>query len=594
MVISPVNAETETIRFADAGWDSIKFHNAVAGEIIKELYGIEYTEVPGSSTILLEGMHQNELDIYMEMWTDNLASYQEDLDKGLFVELGDNFSDNIQGYYVPQYVIDENPGLKHVSDLNDYAHLFKDEDDPSKGRIYGAIPGWEVDDIMHAKYLHYGLDKNYIYFRPGSDAALSAALSNAYDRKEPIVAYYWEPTWLMGMYDFVLLEDEPHNPDNYLQGESALPSVRVTIGVSNEFHDKHPEISEFLMKYQTSSELTSKALAYMQESGADYKEAARWFLAENNELLDEWLTPQQATIIREDYLEDTEVSEAKDFPIRLPIDVNKIDNAVRGFSVRHSAFFDAIRGFLSGLVGTINNILNVIPWYITLFLVFIAGYKGTGKLLSGVLYAGLLFLIGAVGFWHLMNLTLSIVISSVLLSLLIGFPLGVLISGSSRAHALIRPILDTMQTMPVFVYLIPALLFFGLGTPPAVIATTIYALVPIVRLTAHGLTQIDKEVLEAAQSFGSTRLQSLIKVQIPQALPTIMTGVNQTIMMAMSMVVTTSMIGAAGLGMEVLISVNRVEIGRGLLSGSAIVIIAVILDRLTQSLVKGNGDTDEH
>ena len=141
-----------------------------------------------------------------------------------------------------------------------------------------------------------------------------------------------------------------------------------------------------------------------------------------------------------------------------------------------------------------------------------------------------------------------------------------------------------MQTMPVFVYLIPALLFFGLGKAPAVIATTIYAIVPIIRLTSLGIRQIDAEVVEASLSFGSTWLQSLVKVKIPQALPTIMTGVNQTIMMAMAMVVTTSMIGATGLGMEVLISVNRIEIGRGLISGTAVVILAVIIDRLTQGL----------
>ena len=180
--------------------------------------------------------------------------------------------------------------------------------------------------------------------------------------------------------------------------------------------------------------------------------------------------------------------------------------------------------------------------------------------------------------------TLSIVIVSVIISLAFGFPLGILISSNERANSILRPVLDTMQTMPVFVYLIPALLFFGLGKPPAVIATTIYAIVPIIRLTSLGIRQIDQEIVEASLSFGSTWLQSLVKVKIPQALPTIMTGVNQTIMMAMAMVVTTSMIGATGLGMEVLISVNRIEIGRGLISGTAVVIIAVILDRITQGI----------
>ncbi len=275
-----------------------------------------------------------------------------------------------------------------------------------------------------------------------------------------------------------------------------------------------------------------------------------------------------------------------DFPFKIPINTNYIDKAVRNFSIKYDLIFSSIRSFLSSFVNLIHFALNRIPWFILILIVFVLGWRLGGKISKGILYAFLLFLIGAIGLWDLMNETLSIIIASVIISLMLGFPLGILISSSDRANTIIRPILDTMQTMPVFVYLIPALLFFGLGKPPAVIATTIYAIVPMIRLTNHGIRQIDKEVIEASISFGSTKLQSLIKVQIPQALPTIMTGINQTIMMAMAMVVTTSMIGATGLGMEVLIAVNRIEIGRGLISGTAVVIIAIILDRITQGLAK--------
>ncbi|HZJ99066.1 MAG TPA: ABC transporter permease subunit [Tissierellaceae bacterium] len=273
-----------------------------------------------------------------------------------------------------------------------------------------------------------------------------------------------------------------------------------------------------------------------------------------------------------------------DFPFVYNVDTKAIDASVRAFSIKHDSFFGAIRSFLGGFVNGVHSILEFIPWIVLILIVALASWKISGKIFKGILYGGLLFLIGVVGLWGHMYETLSIVIVSVIISLAFGFPIGILISASEKANSIVRPILDTMQTMPVFVYLIPALLFFGLGKPPAVIATTIYAIVPVIRLTSHGIRQIDKEVIEASISFGSTWLQSLIKVQIPQALPTIMTGVNQTIMMAMAMVVTTSMIGATGLGMEVLISVNRIEIGRGLISGTAVVIIAVILDRLTQGL----------
>jgi len=271
-----------------------------------------------------------------------------------------------------------------------------------------------------------------------------------------------------------------------------------------------------------------------------------------------------------------------EFPNLLRIDTTAIDTAVRSFAVSAEPVLDAIRGALGGLVGLLLSFMKLIPWPFMILLVVLLGWRVKKSLRHGLFYGALIFLIGAIGLWEMMLITLSVVIASVMIALVIGIPIGILISGSERANSIIRPILDTMQTMPVFVYLIPALLLFGTGSASGVIATVIYAVVPVIRLTSLGIRQVDKEVVEAAKAFGSTRWQALAKVQIPQALPTIMTGVNQTLMMAMAMVVTTSMIGVRGLGMEVLNAVNRVEIGRGLLAGSSVVILAVILDRLTQ------------
>lgn len=274
-----------------------------------------------------------------------------------------------------------------------------------------------------------------------------------------------------------------------------------------------------------------------------------------------------------------------EFPYQLPFDVTIIDELVRDFSITYDPFFKAIKKGLSGMISGVQVILELIPWWIYLIAIFVMGWKIGGKLRKGIIYSVLMLFIGVFGLWNLMMDTLSIVITSVIISLIFGFPIGILISKSDRADRIIRPVLDAMQTMPIFVYLIPAIIFFGLGKAPAVMATTIYAIVPVIRLTNHGIRQVDIEVVEAAKAFGSTGMQTLIKVQIPQALPTIMTGVNQTLMMAMSMVVTCSMIGASGLGMEVLIGVNRMEVGRGLVSGIAVVIIAIVLDRFTQGLV---------
>lgn len=581
------------IAMADVGWDSIRLGNAIAGLIAEEVFGYKWHEVSGSTPITHVALMKGEIDVHMEIWTDNLPSYQEDVAQGKFKELGVNFNDNIQGFYVPRYVIEGDkergiepvaPDLKTVQDLKKYPHLFPDDEDPTKGRLYGGIPGWEIDSIMYKKYMSYGLDKNYNYFRPGTDAAMSAALVSSYEKGIPIVAYYWEPTWLLGKYDFVLLEDAPYDPILYKEGNTACPSVSVNIGASNQFAEMDPEFSNFLSKYNTSSAMISEALAYIQDTKADYSQAAVWFLQQNEQLIDEWLNPEQAEILRAslDIDKEEKSNPLLDFPFVATINTDNIDSAVQSFSVKYQGFFDTIKGGLTGFVAAIRGLLDMIPWWVMMALVIFLGYKSSGRVRTGIIYSAMLFLIGVAGLWQLMNETLAIVLASVILALLIGLPLGILISSSRRANDIVRPILDTMQTMPVFVYLIPAVMFFGMGSAPAVIATVIYAVVPVIRLTSLGIRQVDKEVVEAARAFGSTNIQALFKVQIPQALPTIMTGVNQTMMMAMAMVVTCSMIGARGLGNEVLIAVNRIEISRGVICGTAVVVLAVLLDRLTQ------------
>ena len=582
-------AEKTEIKFADVGWDSVKLNNALAGLVAEEVFGYAWTEIPGSTPIAHEALMKGEVDVHMEEWTDNIPTYRSDLEAGGFREMGVNFNDNHQGFYIPRYVADANPGLKSVWDLKDYAQLFPDPEDPSKAIIYGGISGWEITEIMGKKVEAYGLSGQYNYLLPGSNAALDSAITAAWDRQEPIVTYYWEPTWLMGKYDFVLLEDTPYDPDTYQDGVGACPAVTVTVAVSNDFAEAYPEYCAFLAKFHTSSSLLSEALAYMQDSGCGHAAAAKWLLKNHPELIGEWLTAEQTAVLTQALDADTNADTGKtgtdwlfDFPLVMKPDTAAIDGAVRSFAVSAGPALGAVQGALGGLVNAFHALLSHIPWFVLAAAVLLLGWRTRRSLRSGILYAALLCMVGVVGLWSEMRITLAIVLASVVLALALGLPIGVLISGSQRANQIMRPVLDTMQTMPVFVYLIPALLLFGMGNASAVIATVIYAIVPVIRLTSLGIRQVDKEVVEAARSFGSTKWQILFKVQIPQALPTIMTGVNQTLMMAMSMVVTCSMIGARGLGMEVLNAVNRIEIGRGLVAGSCVVILAVVLDRLTQ------------
>lgn len=306
--IAPVSSASSTIIFGDAGWDSMKFHNEVAMVVAEKAYGYETDVISGSTAITYNALIKGDIHVYMETWTDSIAPYQDDVKGGRLVELGVNYDDNIQGLYVPRYVIEGDsergiepmaPDLKTVADLKKYSELFKDPEEPSKGRIFGAISGWQIDEIMRKKVEFLGLDEMYNYIDPGSDPALAAAIVGAYEKGEPVVAYYWEPAWITGKYDLVLLEDAPYDPDLYLLGQCECPSIRLTVVVNPAFYEQHPEYSEFLSKYRSSSQLTSEALAYISENDASYRDAAIWFLKTHDDLIDQWLPEDKAALVRE-------------------------------------------------------------------------------------------------------------------------------------------------------------------------------------------------------------------------------------------------------------------------------------------------------
>jgi len=246
-------------------------------------------------------------------------------------------------------------------------------------------------------------------------------------------------------------------------------------------------------------------------------------------------------------------------------------------------FFDPVSAFIDVGLRSVENVLLDTPWIVILAAFMLAGY-----LLSGVRLAVLcgvsLLLMGLFGLWEPSIQTLALMVVSAALSVLIGLPLGILTASSDRFDKFLRPILDGMQTMPAFVYLIPVVLFFGIARVPAVVCTLIYAIPPMIRLTNLGIRQVSPPAIEAARAFGSTRWQLLFKVQLPLALPVVMTGVNQTIMMALSIVVIAALIGAGGLGREVLLSLQRLQVGKALEAGLAIVLLAIMLDRMSEAL----------
>lgn len=249
-----------------------------------------------------------------------------------------------------------------------------------------------------------------------------------------------------------------------------------------------------------------------------------------------------------------------------------------------AGFFDAIGDSILLILLYIERFLLWLPWFVVVLLVGLLAWRVMRRWWAGLLMAAFMVLIGSFGYWDLAMMTLAICISAVAISLVIGIPTGILMARSNLVESITRPVLDAMQTMPSFVYLIPALMLFGLGKVPAVFATIIYAAPPVIRLTNVGIRQVSQSVVEAAQAFGSSPRQILFEVQLPLAFPSIMVGINQTTMMALAMVVLASMIGARGLGLEVLLAINRIEVGRGFEAGLCIVLLAIIIDRITHAM----------
>ena len=265
-----------------------------------------------------------------------------------------------------------------------------------------------------------------------------------------------------------------------------------------------------------------------------------------------------------------------------------INETVMAFVQQHGDWFRPItKVLLTGLLVPLEKGLLALPPSLVLVVVGLLTWHARRRVGLSVFFTSALYLIGCFGLWDKLMQTLALMIVSTMLTLAIGLPLGIWMAASVRLRRIATPIMDIMQTLPTFVYLVPVLMLFGLGKVPAALATVIYALPPLVRLTELGIRQVDGEVLEAARSFGLTRWQLLRSVQLPLARPSIMAGLNQTVMMALAMVVIASMIGARGLGEDVLAGINNLDIGRGLQGGIAIVILAVVIDRITQSYGSG-------
>ena len=275
------------------------------------------------------------------------------------------------------------------------------------------------------------------------------------------------------------------------------------------------------------------------------------------------------------------------FPSILVISFRKpVNNWVDEVILNNAEIFDKITSIILQILLKFERFFRFSPWWVIVLLFAMVTFLAGRSIRVTLIVCFNLMMIGVLGMWDKGMQTLALISICMALILVVGIPLGVLMSRSERAQTIINPILDMMQTMPSFVYLVPAIMLFGLGKVPAILATLVYAVVPLIRLTDLGIRQVNKEVLEAAVAFGDSTSAILWRIKLPLSMPSILMGINQSIMMALAMVVIASLVGARGLGEPILFAIQRLDVGRGVQGGLAITFLAIVFDRFTQGVAR--------
>jgi len=296
----PADAAEKIIKFNDRSWDSIQVHNRIAGFIIIHGYGYAVEYLPGETTALLTALQRGDTDVDMESWTENSQEiYDKGISEGTIIDLGPNYPDSWQGWLVPTFVIKGDkkrgikpmaPDLKSVFDLHKYWEVFRDPENPKKGRFHNSIPGWTVTKINTQKLKAYGLDKYYTDLIPGSDAALAGSMAAAVNRGKPWLGYYWAPTWILGKYDMTSLEEPSYDEEVWDTTKAcAFLSVQVNIPVNSKLPEQAPEVVEMLRNYETTTALNNEILAYMQDTKGKPEDGAIWFLKNKERVWTPWV-----------------------------------------------------------------------------------------------------------------------------------------------------------------------------------------------------------------------------------------------------------------------------------------------------------------
>jgi len=565
--------QCRTIRLSDIGWADVTATTALFSDIVQDLgYRPQVTLL--SVPVTFASMKWGNIDVFLGNWmpaqTPIIAPYLQD--RSIDV-IGPNLTGARYTLAVPAYTYAA--GLRSFQDIVRFGPQLDDT-------IYGLEPGSPADHIVLGM-IHkdlYGLAGFHVV--ASSEAGMLAQVDRAVRARQPIVFLAWEPHPMNMRFHLAYLSggDPVFGPD--------YGSARVFTNTRAGYSAQCPNLGRLLHNLTFSVDGESQIMYAMLDRHESPQMAAAAWIKAHPRTVAAWLTgvttldgqPGLAAVLAARPPRPPHTFQGWIASHKLPVGQG-VTVAIDYIKAHGRGFFDGLSAVVRTGVDGLTALLALMPaWLLVLAITALAW--GLRRSIGVALFVALaLLLIMNLGYWTETLETLSLVIVATTLSTLIGVPVGIAAAHRPALNALLRPVLDLMQTLPSFVYLIPTLVLFGLGVVPGLISTVIFALPAPIRLTQLGVSSVPKPLLEAGEAFGATRLQMLLKIELPCASPTIVAGITQCIMLSLSMVVIAALVGAGGLGVPVVRALNTVQTGMGFEAGLVIVLLAIILDRMT-------------
>jgi glycine betaine/proline transport system substrate-binding protein len=566
-------ASCRDVRLADVGWTDVTATTAILSTLLRDL-GYEPHTTLLAVPVTFASMRAGNIDVFLGNWmpaqTKDRRAYLED---GSVEIVRTNLARAKYTLAVPAYLYAA--GLRDFADIQRFSA-------PLHAVIYGIEAGNDGNHHVLELIAHNALGFGSFRLIESSEQGMLAAVARAYAAREPIVFLAWDPHPMNIRFDLRYLSggDASFGPD--FGGASVLTLAR------RGYLGECPNVGQLLHNLEFTARGESEVMLGMLEQHQTPEEAATGWLASHPQVRAAWLTGVTAFNGRAPAAGGSPAASGPLAAVQSWITSHKIPlgaaiaGQVEYLKAHGAGFFAGVTTVIGGMIAATGYLLRALPSPALLMLVGLLAWLLHRSLpLALFVVAAQLFIMNQ-GYWQAMLETLSLVLVATIVTCLIGVPLGIASAERPRLAAALRPVLDLMQTLPTFVYLIPTLVLFGLGVVPALISTVIFALPAPVRLTQLGITGVPRALVEAGEAFGATPLQLLWKVKLPSAAPLILAGVTQCIMLSLSMVVIAALVGAGGLGVVVVRALNSVQVGTGFEAGLVIVLLAVMLERMAR------------